>query len=281
MDPQARRSGSSRGRAAAGRDPEDALPRRPDPDPGRADGRAGAAGGGGAVPDAAGDDRRRPSVVFISHKLDEVAGDRRPDDRAAPRQGHRRRHPGRGRDQGRPRPPDGRPGGARASTSGPRQPGPVRAVASTRCTPTATAACRRCGASRWRCAPARSSGIAAVAGNGQTELAEVITGLRAATGTIRIGAATVTNRPPGRRHPARAWPTCRRTGPASGSAPNLSLTDNLIMKRYRQPPVAAAGSSTTGAARTLAEELQGRTTRSPRRRSTRRRACSRAATSSG
>ena len=43
---------------------------------------------------------------------------------------------------------------------------------------------------------------------------------------------------PARAAIRRAWPTCPRTGPGSGSAPNLSLTDNLIMKRYRDAPIA-------------------------------------------
>ena len=47
-------------RAAAGRDPQDALPRRADPDHGRADRRPRPPGGRRAVRDAALDDRRRP-----------------------------------------------------------------------------------------------------------------------------------------------------------------------------------------------------------------------------
>ena len=61
-----------RGRAAAGRDPQGAVPRRPHHHPRRADRRARAAGGRRAV--------RRPreltaegvTIIFISHKLDEV-----------------------------------------------------------------------------------------------------------------------------------------------------------------------------------------------------------------
>jgi simple sugar transport system ATP-binding protein len=81
-------------------------------------------------------------------------------------------------------------------------------------------------------------GIAGVAGNGQRELAEVITGLRPCTaGRAMIHGQEVSS--------ASASLAIRqgvahipedRTG--MGSAPNLSLTDNLIMKSYSQPPVA-------------------------------------------
>ena len=98
-------------------------------------------------------------------------------------------------------------------------------------------------------------GIAAVAGNGQTELAEVITGLRRCGGTIRIGSETVSNRPPG--HAIRAGVAHvpeDRTG--VGSAPNLSVADNLIMKRFREPPVSRGWLIDDGRKRTLAEELK-------------------------
>ena len=79
-------------------------------------------------------------------------------------------------------------------------------------------------------------GIAGVAGNGQRELAQVITGLRSCSGSIKINGKEVSNAPP---------ITAIRSGvsyvPADrnrvGSAPNLSITDNTIMKGYRQEPV--------------------------------------------
>jgi len=98
-------------------------------------------------------------------------------------------------------------------------------------------------------------GIAAVAGNGQTELAEVITGLRPCRGTIRIGSETVSNRPPS--HAIRAGVAHvpeDRTG--VGSAPNLSIADNLIMKRFRVPPVSRGWLIDDGRKRTLAEGLK-------------------------
>jgi simple sugar transport system ATP-binding protein len=98
-------------------------------------------------------------------------------------------------------------------------------------------------------------GIAAVAGNGQTELAEVITGLRPCSGTIRIGEEVISNRSP--RHAIRAGVAHvpeDRTG--VGSAPNLSLSDNLIMKRFKEPPVSRGWLIDDGRTRTLAEEIK-------------------------
>lgn len=79
-------------------------------------------------------------------------------------------------------------------------------------------------------------GIAGVAGNGQRELAQVITGLRPCSGSIKINGKEVSNAPP---------ITAIRSGvsyvPADrnrvGSAPNLSITDNTIMKGYRHDPI--------------------------------------------
>lgn len=79
-------------------------------------------------------------------------------------------------------------------------------------------------------------GIAGVAGNGQRELAEVICGLRAATsGQIEVG---------GQRVERNAPLTMIEAGVAyvpedrsvTGSAPNLSVSDNLSIKSYRRFP---------------------------------------------
>jgi len=80
-------------------------------------------------------------------------------------------------------------------------------------------------------------GIAAVAGNGQSELAQIITGLRKVTcGRVLINGEDIANQAPDaaiKRHVAHVPED--RTG--VGSSPGLSLSDNLIMKNYRQPPV--------------------------------------------
>ena len=81
-------------------------------------------------------------------------------------------------------------------------------------------------------------GLAGVAGNGQTELAEVISGLRECTaGTVTVSDQVVSNLSPKAAIDARvAHIPMDRTG--VGSAPNLSITDNLIMKTYDRPPIA-------------------------------------------
>jgi len=99
-------------------------------------------------------------------------------------------------------------------------------------------------------------GLAGVAGNGQRELAEVITGLRHVTaGRVTIhgqemsgGSASEAIRQ-GVAHVPED-----RTG--MGSAPSLSLTDNLIMKSYGQPPVARGWVINQPVARRRAGELK-------------------------
>ncbi len=99
-------------------------------------------------------------------------------------------------------------------------------------------------------------GIAGVAGNGQSELGEVITGLRPATGgQIYINGKEVTNRNPrvsidlGVAH----VPEDRLH---VGTAPNLSITDNVIMKTYRKPPLARRTRLDREAARARAVRLK-------------------------
>jgi simple sugar transport system ATP-binding protein len=98
-------------------------------------------------------------------------------------------------------------------------------------------------------------GIAAVAGNGQAELAEVITGLRPCRGSVTVGGRTVSNQPPRRAiKQGVAHVPEDRTG--VGSAPNLSVADNLIMKRFREPPVSRGWLIDDTVARKLAESLK-------------------------
>ncbi|MFN8619620.1 MAG: ABC transporter ATP-binding protein [Chloroflexota bacterium] len=98
-------------------------------------------------------------------------------------------------------------------------------------------------------------GIAGVAGNGQSELAEVITGLRQCHGTIVVNGEDVTNRPvlqllqAGMAH----VPEDRHK---TGSAPGLSIADNLIMKSYRSRSLGGRFRLDRRAARRRAQELK-------------------------
>ncbi|MFN2135102.1 MAG: ABC transporter ATP-binding protein [Candidatus Promineifilaceae bacterium] len=79
-------------------------------------------------------------------------------------------------------------------------------------------------------------GVAGVSGNGQSELAEVITGLRECSGSIYVNGKEVANKPPIQaiKSGVAHVPEDRTR---VGSAPNMSITENTIMKCYRLPPV--------------------------------------------
>jgi len=98
-------------------------------------------------------------------------------------------------------------------------------------------------------------GIAGVAGNGQSELAEVITGLRECTGSIKVGGEEVSNRSPGIaiRQGVSHIPE-DRTG--VGTAPNLTITENTIMKSYYQEPIGNGWSINFTEARQHAAQLK-------------------------
>jgi simple sugar transport system ATP-binding protein len=78
-------------------------------------------------------------------------------------------------------------------------------------------------------------GIAGVAGNGQRELAEVVCGLRSITGgRIHVAGRDVRSASPLAMIEAGvAYVPEDRNG--TGSAPNLSVADNLALKAYRTP----------------------------------------------
>jgi simple sugar transport system ATP-binding protein len=97
-------------------------------------------------------------------------------------------------------------------------------------------------------------GIAGVAGNGQTELAEVITGLRRCTGSIQVNGTDVANQPP-RASIATGVAHVPEDRHGTGSAPNLSLTDNLVMKSYRSAPISRGWLLDRFAARRQARDL--------------------------
>lgn len=78
-------------------------------------------------------------------------------------------------------------------------------------------------------------GLAGVAGNGQKELAEVITGLRkAAEGTIRMFGEDVTNLKPAAMI-ARGVSYVPEDRLGMGLVPDLNAIENLLLKNYQQP----------------------------------------------
>ena len=80
-------------------------------------------------------------------------------------------------------------------------------------------------------------GLAGVAGNGQNELAEALVGLRVVQeGAVKVNNKDVTNKPvkKGIRNGISLIPADRTQ---VGTAPNLSVTDNVIMKNYDQAPI--------------------------------------------
>ena len=99
-------------------------------------------------------------------------------------------------------------------------------------------------------------GVAGVAGNGQNELSQVITGLRKCKqGDVILNGDVVSNRDTlfGIQHGMSYIPEDRTH---VGSAPNLSVTDNVIMKNYRKPPIAKGSLLDMTAATNFAKELK-------------------------
>ena len=81
-------------------------------------------------------------------------------------------------------------------------------------------------------------GVAGVAGNGQRELVEVLSGLRAATeGRVVLCGSDITNRSARAVHEAGVAhiPEDRLR---MGIVPDMSVAENLVLKRYRYPPFA-------------------------------------------
>jgi len=99
-------------------------------------------------------------------------------------------------------------------------------------------------------------GVAGVAGNGQSELSQVITGLRKCLGgEVILNGDKVSNRDTlfGIQHGMSYVPEDRTH---VGSAPNLSVTDNVIMKNYRKPPISKGTLLDANAAVKFAKELK-------------------------
>jgi general nucleoside transport system ATP-binding protein len=99
-------------------------------------------------------------------------------------------------------------------------------------------------------------GLAGVAGNGQRELSEVITGLRRCTGgQVRLGGEVISNQA-ARAAIQRGVAHVPEDRTHVGSAPSLSITDNLIMKSYYRPPIGRGWGIDSAAADRFAEKLK-------------------------
>lgn len=99
-------------------------------------------------------------------------------------------------------------------------------------------------------------GIAGVAGNGQIELSQLIAGLRKCQhGEVLLNGEKVSNRDTlfGIQHGMSYVPEDRTH---VGTSPNLSVTDNVIMKSYRKPPISRGSLLDMGAATKFAKELK-------------------------
>ncbi len=101
-------------------------------------------------------------------------------------------------------------------------------------------------------------GLAGVAGNGQRELAEVIAGLRhCAGGRVLLGGEPISNQP-ARAAIRRGLAYIPEDRTHVGSAPRLSIADNLIMKSYDRPPIGRGWGIDAAAADRFAEQLKQR-----------------------
>jgi simple sugar transport system ATP-binding protein len=98
-------------------------------------------------------------------------------------------------------------------------------------------------------------GIAGVAGNGQRELSQILTGIRSAT----TGTISIDGRPVGRANAADFAEMGIGHIPEdrlhSGLAPALSVTVNAVMREYKKPPVSRGGAYSPRAATALAKDI--------------------------
>jgi ABC-type uncharacterized transport system ATPase subunit len=98
-------------------------------------------------------------------------------------------------------------------------------------------------------------GVAGVAGNGQVELAECITGLRhLVSGHVTVEGIDVTNATPSKVASAGVnyIPADRLK---VGLVPNLSTLENAILRKYKRPPIRRGAFIDYGAARAFADGL--------------------------
>jgi general nucleoside transport system ATP-binding protein len=108
-------------------------------------------------------------------------------------------------------------------------------------------------------------GLAGVAGNGQSELAEVISGMRQPTeGSVSVSGEVLVGEGARKRNHAQQVRGLIDAGVshipedrhAVGSAPNLSIIDNMIMKGYREVPISKGWSIDREEARDKTQKLR-------------------------
>ncbi|MBW8638885.1 ABC transporter ATP-binding protein [Hoeflea sp. WL0058] len=98
-------------------------------------------------------------------------------------------------------------------------------------------------------------GVAGVAGNGQRELSQVLTGVRpAASGQIVVDGKPMSGRNAA-AYAAGGIGHIPEDRLHSGLAPALSITINAVMREYMKPPITNAGVYNPGAATALSKEI--------------------------
>jgi simple sugar transport system ATP-binding protein len=103
--------------------------------------------------------------------------------------------------------------------------------------------------------PGEILGVAGVAGNGQRQLSEVMTGLRDITaGSILVDGTPVTSRS-AKAFAALGIAHIPEDRLRSGLAAGLSVTDNAVLREYAKPPVAIGPFYRTGQAAALARTI--------------------------
>jgi simple sugar transport system ATP-binding protein len=98
-------------------------------------------------------------------------------------------------------------------------------------------------------------GIAGVAGNGQRELAEVLTGLRRAAGGKMMFGDIPLDRHTSWLNLSQKVAHIPEDRAAVGSVPDLSVAENLILKCFNRPPIASGWSINRAAVHQNAERL--------------------------
>jgi simple sugar transport system ATP-binding protein len=97
--------------------------------------------------------------------------------------------------------------------------------------------------------------VAGVAGNGQRELTEVLTGMRAASeGEVRLGGRVMPGADPA-AFLAGGVGHIPEDRLRSGLAPSMSVTDNAVLREYRVPPLARGPVFSPRAAADLARRI--------------------------